>query len=363
MTTEKLGVSLEEEKPLEIQIEDNDPPELAIEQTPEVRVGEPVEIEIEEEPAPAPKEAPRDPGPDFDAISRRLEDAERRAAERERALQERDERLAQEQSRREQAEAHALRAAHMAEAQRFDKLRAQGQSIVNAISAEKAEMEMLKRQLAVARQSQDFDTETEVGVKLGEIGARIQSLKEGQHAIEAEIKRGPRLPAASQAQRAPAPPPQQAAPKENLTPEQVAERWMSELSPRQQAYIRNRDRSWVMDSNANLRLQAAYKLAVADGFTVDSDAFFEKIDDVMGHKLKSDPKPAAPAAPRPKAAPAAPVTHKAATNSGANMRSIPLSPREQQAAKDMGLSNHEYARRKYEMSKPSWGGPKFGQSK
>lgn len=356
----KLTVELEAEKTAEFVIDDK--PEVKSEPTPtspDVKAPEVAPVVVEVEPAPEAPAKPAEPDPAVAELRAQLDQMTRNAhMERQRSDNER--------SLREEAEANAVKALEVAEARRYSQMQAQAQAISNAIAAEKADAESLKQQLRSAREGQDIDRETEIGMKLGEIGARIAQLKDGKDQLEVALKAPPRKPIlpASNRERLPErraePQPQ---PQQPPTSGDPVEDFIQRLSPRTQGYLRARDRNWVADERSNTKLRGAHQIAIADGHNIDSDTYFEKIDEIMGYKTKADPVvPAAPVARRAAVA-AAPVTHKGATNpSAVNGKTVTLTPRQQQAAKDLGIPLAEYAKRVYEMNKPTWGGPKFGQN-
>lgn len=352
MAGETLTVELPQEQPVEVKIDDVAAPasDVApkIENTPAVEAPQEVEIKLEEQAAPAPP-APDEPDP-ISELKNQLLAMERRAE-----VERRGREAAEEEARQRAYEAD--RAAYEAERQRFVAMDAQRQAIVNAIHAEKADAEGLKRQLREASEAQDFDRIAEINMQLGQIGARLSELDEGRRQVEGYLRQQPRREAPPERQ-----PPRKAAPPQPAA--DPVDAFIANLTPRSQTYIRNRDRSWVADERTNLKLRAAHMKAMAEGIEQDSDAYFAKIDDEMGFK-KAEPKPAAAIQPKKPTAPAAPVTHKAASPAAANNTgglTVKLSPRQVQAAKDLGISVSEYARRVHAMSQPSFNGPKLGQN-
>jgi hypothetical protein len=262
-------------------------------------------------------------------------------------------RAEQERLRAERAEQDRERVAWEREQAQIDGLMAKGHAIVNAMYAEEADAEGLKRALRDARASGDLDQETEINIKLGKIGARLEKLKEGKDRIDATLKRIPQREAPPKPTPAAA---REAAPEPvTRAPADPVEAWISKLTPRSQTYVRSRDKSWVTDQRLNSKLAAADALAVAEGIERDSDAYFNKIDEVMGYK-KPEAAPAAAHQPKRAAVPAAPVSHKGASTAGAGngikTMKILLSPSEREAARNLGLTEPEYARRKFKKSQP-----------
>jgi hypothetical protein len=344
-----LSVELEGEKPVEIEIPADSLPAPEPKE-PEKSVAAPVEVSVGEEEPEAPQPQPAAPQGDPAAV-----------AELRSQLLAMERRAEIEARRREQAEYDARAMAAQADRNRRDGLVAQGHAIINALHAEQADAENLKREMREASTAQEFDRVGEINMKLGEIGTRIAELKAGRAQIEGLLKKplrdgpqGPR-PEVPQVEETP------------RTPVDPVEAFISNLTPRSQNFVRNRDRSWVADPKLNDKLRAAHSLAIADGIEHDSDAYFTRIDEIMGHK-KPEPTPAPQPAPtvQKKAAPipAAPASHKGASTIGASggAAKVILSPRQQEAAKNLGISLAEYGRRVHLMSQPNGhNGLKLGQ--
>lgn len=276
-------------------------------------------------------------------LRRQLEELSRKAEDERRARE-------AEVTKRAEAEAFALRIAREAEQKDADLIEARIQAVTSAISAEEAEMERAEALLRHANSKRDVTLQTQAQKAMIAIQQRMKDLKDGQEALanqrETLSKRPPIV-----------------APRVEATPDR--EQVLSRYSPRTQTYLRSRDASWLSDPKQQNMLRSAHFAAVAADLKPDTDAYFEAIDRHMGKT--SDPAPTpAPAQREPlpvsKSTPAAPPTAKAASLPTGNKITVKLTPSQVEAAKSMGLTAAEYAKRVHLMSQPGWNGPRFGSN-
>jgi hypothetical protein len=304
------------------------------------------------EPESAPE--PQDKGPDpVTALQAQLERM------RERAKAERDGRLEAERTVQAREAALARETRGRAEAQMH--------AIVNAIAAEKGEAEAIKTEMRAAQAAGDVDRIAEAQMRLGEIGSRLASLNEGRANLDAYLKNPQRQapPSAPPQRRAEPQRPAPAADDLDDTPADPIDAYIGRQTPRVQQYLRTRDaRSWLSNTQSAAKLASAHHAAIAEGYVEETPGYFAFIDDKMG-VAKMEPPKKAPT-PKPVKAPvaAAPISAKAssapAPSNGTNPRTVTLTAKQVQAAKDLGLSNAEYAKRVWQMKQPDWNGPKFG---
>jgi hypothetical protein len=108
------------------------------------------------------------------------------------------------------------------------------------------------------------------------------------------------------------------------------EGYISRFSSRSQEYLR-KNIEYVKDTSKNKRLVAAHYEAEAEGYTPDSDAYFEFLDSKLTKaKVEKEPHPSR------KSTPAAPVSRGNDLSSGGSggERKVKLKPNEARAATD-----------------------------
>lgn len=237
---------------------------------------------------------------------------------------------------------------------------AQLQAVSSALAAEKAEAKAIERAMRQALAEKDYDLHVKAQTALMQSVNRIAALEEGQTHLKSAREVAANRPAPTVQTQAERP----SVPAQPMTHETM----ISRFTPRTQEFLRKNDASWVTDEKSNNKLRAAHFSAVADGHIPDSDSYFDAVGRMMNGKPIDTPAPAQVATPTATAAkrttaPAAPVSRKGANqpDGGGGMK-VTLSPRQQQAAKDLGLSLTEYAKRVHTMTQPGWAGPKFGQN-
>ena len=305
-------------------------------------------LAVEVEAAPAVEEARPDPTVD---LQRQLEELSRRA-ESERNARE------AEAKRRAEVEAYALRVTQDAERQEVELVDARLQAVTNAITVEEAEMERAEALLRHAIGKRDATLQTQAQKAIIQITQRMRDLKDGQEALASQKDRiGKKQPASS-----PAPSTQTSA----QPPADAREQMLSRYTPQTQAYLRGRDPSWLTDPKTQNLLRSAHFAAAADGLMPDTPDYFAAIDKHMGYgqqQPQAAPPEPAPVQPAKKTTPAAPPTAKAASLPTGGKIVVKLTPGQLDAAKHLGLTPAEYARRIHMMSQPQWEGPRLGAGK
>jgi hypothetical protein len=292
----------------------------------------------------------------LDALNRDKEEADRRAA------QEREGRL--------KAEDYALRASDDVVNTRGTLTMTQLQSIENALSAAKLDGEaaeqayqqafaandgvaMAKAQRAMARAEADIRemernharTKEVLDQQVAEAKTHRATIAERQQRVAAEAK---------------APPP--------TTSSDPAEQIMSQLTARTQNFLKSNPAraSWIQSETQFDKLKGAHFLAKGEGFIPDSDAYFDRLDQIMGAK----PAPTNGNAQVTDAQQTRKTPYAAPTSRGAdspqtqvNKVRMNLSPSQRETARAMNLSDNEYALRihtmKEQMKDPNYRGPRF----
>ena len=211
------------------------------------------------------------------------------------------------------------------------------QLVRNAIETVKGTSEHLKRAYAEALSVGDYGKSAEIQEAMSINSARLMELERGRVAMEN------------------APP--QAAPQaaQQQTANDPVEALASQLSPKSADWVRKNPQC-VTDPRLYQKMVAAHNLAVADGYSPDSDDYFGFIEDTLKINRRQvparveaetdDPLSSASApAQRRSAPPAAPVT-RAGTANGQRPDVVRLSRAEAETARDLGMTEQEYARNK-----------------
>jgi hypothetical protein len=216
------------------------------------------------------------------------------------------------------------------------------QLVRNAIETVKGTSEHLKRAYAEALSVGDYGKSAEIQEAMSINSARLMELERGRVAMENAPPQA--APQAAQQQRA------------NDPVESLA----SQLSPKSADWVRKNPQC-VTDPRLYQKMVAAHNLAVADGYSPDSDDYFGFIEDTLKINRRQaparveaetdDPLSSASApAQRRSAPPAAPVT-RAGTANGQRPDVVRLSRAEAETARDLGMTEQEYARNKQLLKK------------
>lgn len=105
------------------------------------------------------------------------------------------------------------------------------------------------------------------------------------------------------------------------------------------------------NQKAGMKARALAQVAIADGIEVDSPEFFAYLDNGMGFKnVKKEQKPVGKKRKPEPARPAAAAPGGTRGGSGGSV-SVTLTKAERDAARNMGMTNAEYARNKLEIDK------------
>ena len=215
------------------------------------------------------------------------------------------------------------------------------QLVRNAIETVKGTSENLKRAYAEALSVGDYSRGAEIQEAMSINSARFMELERGRAAMENA-------------------PPQanQQAPQQR--PADPVETLASQLSAKSAEWVR-RNPQCVTDPRLYQKMVAAHNLAVADGYSPDSGDYFEFIEDTLKINRRAPPireeaeneeplSSASAPVQRRSAPPAAPVT-RAGTANGQRPNVVRLSRAEAETARDLGMSEQEYARNKQLLQK------------
>ena len=198
--------------------------------------------------------------------------------------------------------------------------------VSNALDTVKRDGDILKSHLRDAMNIGDHDRAAEIQEAMSTNAIRLNQLEAGKRDMETR----PRQPAFNP----PPPPPPQPAYQDPL--EQIA----GAVSPRSASWIRANKEN--LGSERALReMFRAHESAVDHGYAPDSDAYFQFVENRMGIS-ESRQQPASAPVQRKAAPPAAPVS-RSGNGTGSRPNVVRLSSEQQEMAKNLGMTNAEYA--------------------
>jgi len=204
--------------------------------------------------------------------------------------------------------------------------------VTNAIETVRRESEILESNLAEAFSTGDHRQAASIQRQISANEARLLQLETGRDAMKSQ--------------------PRQAAPPPRMDP---VEALASTLSPRSAEWVR-RNPDYARDPRKMQEMVAAHQLAIARGAEADTDDYFERVEAVLGVNRQSrnnddysDPVSSAssPSKGRVVSPPAAPVS-RGSNGVGGNPRPnvVRLTAAERETARDLGMTNEDYARNK-----------------
>ena len=207
------------------------------------------------------------------------------------------------------------------------------QLIHSAMDNVKRNSEILKQHYAAALQAGAFDKAAEIQEHMAINSAKLLQLENGRSALQAKLE-------SQQSQ----PEPMTADPVE-----QVA----SQLSPRSAAWVRNHPQC-ITDKRLYQKMVGAHNIAVADGYSPDTDEYFEFIENQMGFRRGGrttevevdEPLSAASSPAQKRGAPPPAPSSRAASGTNGSKNVVRLSSEEREIAQMMGMSPEEYGRNK-----------------
>lgn len=198
--------------------------------------------------------------------------------------------------------------------------------VSNALDTVRRDGDILKSQLRDAMNIGDHDRAAEIQEAMSTNAIRLNQLEAGKRDMETR----PRQPAFNP----PPPPPPQPVYQDPL--EQIA----GAVSPRSASWIRaNKDS--LGNERALREMFRAHESAVDHGYAPDSDAYFQFVENRMGIS-ESRQQPASAPVQRKASPPAAPVS-RSGNGTGSRPNVVRLSSEQQEMAKNLGMTNAEYA--------------------
>lgn len=198
--------------------------------------------------------------------------------------------------------------------------------VAGAIDSLTRESSILKADYRAALSTGDYEAAADAQEAMARTQARLLHLENNQEAL----KNPPRT--------------QTADPLDEIT---------SNLQPRSAAWVKAHP-EYGRDPRLRAKMVAAHHIAVADGHTVESDAYFEAVEDVLKLRKPAVEAPvvvdeplteaAEPVQRRSSPPPAAPVSRETLNGTRANV--VRLTSEERETAAMMGMTDQEYARNK-----------------
>lgn len=213
------------------------------------------------------------------------------------------------------------------------------QLISSAIDSVNRANHMLKRDYASAMAAGNYEHAADIQSQMSMNGAKLLQLENGKAALEQRIAS-----------------PQ---PKQQETPIDPVEAVASQLSPRSAAWVRAHPEC-VRDQKLYLKMVGAHNIAIADGYTADTDEYFAEIERQMGMRRQAtsvsreeteEPSSMAAKPMARKAPPPAAPSSRAASNGSSGRNTVTLNAAEREMASIMGMTPEEYAKNKVALKK------------
>jgi hypothetical protein len=198
--------------------------------------------------------------------------------------------------------------------------------VSNALDTVKRDGEILRGQLRDAMNIGDHDRAAEIQEAMSNNAIRLNQLEAGKRDMETR----PRQPAFNP----PPPPPPQQVHQDPL--EQIAQA----VSPRSASWIRANKEN-LGNERALREMFRAHESAVDHGYAPDSDAYFQFVENRMG--ISESRQQSAPAPVQRKASPPAAPVSRSGNGTGSRPNVVRLSSEQQEMAKNLGMTNAEYA--------------------
>lgn len=241
--------------------------------------------------------------------------------------------LEQERQARIQAEKNAHVAAQYAVEAKNEVQDTNLQLVKNAIDTVKRNNDILKYNYSEAMAVGDYTKAAEIQETMSMNSAKLMELERGRQHMENTPKM--EVP---QVQR----------------PSDPVEALASQLSPRSADWVR-RNPQCATDPRMYQKMVAAHNLAVADGLSPDTDDYFNAIEDTLRISKRvavdtEDPMSGAAKVTQRRAPPAAPVS-RSGTGTGSRPNVVRLTRAEAETARDLGMSEEDYARNKLLLQK------------
>ncbi len=269
-----------------------------------------------------------------DTIDVRVDDnAKKRTIEPEEGINDLKMKLEQERSGRIEAERQARRATEVAVEAKNEVQDTNLHLVKNAIDTVKRNNDILKYNYSEAMAVGDYTKAAEIQESMSMNTSKLMELERGRSHMESAPKYEV---------------PQQQRPSDPV------EALASQLSPRSADWVR-RNPQCVTDPRMYQKMVAAHNLAMADGYQADSDDYFGFVEDTLRISKRvdigyDDPMSASAKVTQRRSPPAAPVS-RSGTGTGSRPNVVRLTKAEAETAKDLGMTEQDYARNKLLLQK------------
>ena len=306
---------------------DLDPIEVVVETPKPLSNPNQLEIDLgEEKPkaeaAPAAVPAPAQTADDgIELLKRQLEEKRREADEAKRQKQEAELLAAQREREIQDYQFRATDSEHVA--------------LVNAIASFERDGEMLEKDYATALEMGEYNKAAKIQRQMAAVESRLLTLTQGREELEYRLK---------------APRPEPELPKIQPVQRDPVEERIAGLSKPSQDWIRSHPEV-ITDTRLTNKMTAAHYEALAEGINADTPDYFAFIESKLGFDGSAQ-VPVQTAAPRQiarsAAIAAAPVSRSASPTISAsgNTQTVTLTPEERSMARDLDMSDEEYAANK-----------------
>ena len=261
------------------------------------------------------------------------ENAKKRTIEPEEGINDLKMKLEQERSGRIEAERQARRATEVAVEAKNEVQDTNLHLVKNAIDTVKRNNDILKYNYSEAMAVGDYTKAAEIQEGMSMNTSKLMELERGRSHMESAPKYEV---------------PQQQRPSDPV------EALASQLSPRSADWVR-RNPQCVTDPRMYQKMVAAHNLAMADGYQADSDDYFGFVEDTLRISKRvdvgeDDPMSASAKVTQRRSPPAAPVS-RSGTGTGSRPNVVRLTKAEAETAKDLGMTEQDYARNKLLLQK------------
>lgn len=268
-------------------------------------------------------------------VEKQPETSKKEVSEPEEGIQELKAKLEQERAARIEAQKHARMAYETAADAKNEVQDTNLQLVRNAIDTVKRNNDILKYNYSEAMAVGDYAKAAEIQETMGMNSAKLMELERGR----AHMENAPKI-----------------VPPEPPRPSDPVEALASQLSPRSADWVR-RNPQCVTDPRMYQKMVAAHNLAIADGYQPDTDDYFGYVEDTLRISRRvpidhdEDPMSgAAKVTQRRSAPPAAPVS-RGGGGTGSRPNEVRLTREEIETARDLGMSEKDYARNKMLLKK------------
>ncbi len=247
--------------------------------------------------------------------------------------------LKMEQSARADAETRARQAENTASKASLEVQDSNLQLIASAIDSVNRSNMMMKRDYSAAMSAGNFDQAAEIQSIMSMNSAKLLQLENGKSALEQRLKNPPQM--------------------QPEKPSDPVEAVASQLSPRSAAWLRAHPEC-VNDKRLYMKMIGAHNIAVADGFSADTDEYFGEIERQLGYRKpqtnvqSNDYEEPTSAAAKPmlkRGPPPAAPSSRAASNGSGGRNTVTLNRDEREMANIMGMTPEEYAKNKLALKK------------